>query len=709
MRTVTELLDALADGRMTVEAVAADFAGRAWPKRRPATEAQVYGVADDAEPDPDSWDAVNADSRLTAAQYATLSKAYQNALTAGNAPAGGFDNTAGTDMADKTTTKANGKGPAPAAPDDGSIPVDGQGDCPDGQYPDPDTGECVPVETPMAAELPEHFHAVMHVEDVSTGKRRFTAGALTWREPPFAFHWQRHSSAHNGDAETVQVGNVTRAERDADNPNMIHGWGRFDLGCPEGLDYARRLVEGWARWVSIGLDESLQSTDVEYVWPDDNTPDGEEPGVEVLFAEPSEIIFHAGRIAELSGVSTPAQQEAIIEPTPALVDALAQLGVLTAAAVGSHSTATSSSDSWDGPAAEKKLDSPMPVATARKMYAWVDNGAVDGGKVPKSGCKFPHHDVGDGGTPGAANMSACSAIIAAVHGARGGSSIPDGDRRGVYNHARAHLVAGGRPADSIPDFQSGPLVAAGYTITIPDCPPAAWFAEPTDVPVHGALTVTDEGRVYGYLAPAHIAHRSFRDRRVEVPMGRVDYTRWMGGEALVAGGGRVVAGCITMECGHLPPAASSDPVVRADHYENSCSVVAKAAIGENRSGVWIAGALEPGVTAEQVSRMMACRLSGDWAPHPEKPGWQEFVAALLVPVPGFPMGRTAASVRIAEGALVASAVPVQFVNAGPAAEVAGPDLQPVLERIARSIGRDTGSQLAALRERVHRGEVTEHV
>jgi hypothetical protein len=141
--------------------------------------------------------------------------------------------------------------------------------------------------------------------------------------------------------------------------------------------------------------------------------------------------------------------------------------------------------------------------------------------------------------------------------------------------------------------------------------------------------------------------------------------------------------------------------VRMQHYDNACSVVAKARVGENRRGVWIAGALEPGVTADQVSRMLACRLSGDWAPHPERPGWREFVAALLVPVPGFPMARSAPSVRVAEGALVASAVPVRVVHRG-ADTATTADLRPALERVAQTIGRDAASRLAALRGRVHR-------
>src|SRR5690606_25622233 len=62
-----------------------------------------------------------------------------------------------------------------------------------------------------------------------------------------------------------------------------------------------------------------------------------------------------------------------------------------------------------------------------------------------------------------------------------------------------------------------------------------------------------------------------------------------------------------------------------------------------------------------VQGIMACKLSGDWRPHLDRPGWREFVAALLVPVPGFPMARRAASVEVADGQLVASSVPVELV------------------------------------------------
>lgn len=206
-----------------------------------------------------------------------------------------------------------------------------------------------------------------------------------------------------------------------------------------------------------------------------------------------------------------------------------------------------------------------------------------------------------------------------------------------------------------------PLTAASHTITIPDLPPARWFDEPTDVPIHGALTVTDEGRVYGLLAPGGTNYRGAA--KTQAPVKNVDYSRFMGRETIVEGGGRVVTGVITMDCGHAPAKNYGSLQNRIDHYDNSCSVVADVRVGETANGgVWISGALKHYVTPEQVSAMMSCTLSGDWQPHSDRPGVREFVAALLVPVPGFAMARTEASVRYEDGALVASAIPVEFVE-----------------------------------------------
>jgi enamine deaminase RidA (YjgF/YER057c/UK114 family) len=83
-------------------------------------------------------------------------------------------------------------------------------------------------------------------------------------------------------------------------------------------------------------------------------------------------------------------------------------------------------------------------------------------------------------------------------------------------------------------------------------------------------------------------------------------------------------------------------------------------IGEDADGVWVAGALRHGVTGEQVATALGCTLSGDWQPHPDRAGVNEFIAALLVPVPGFPMARTQPSVAYNDGLVTASSVPVRL-------------------------------------------------
>jgi 2'-5' RNA ligase len=236
-----------------------------------------------------------------------------------------------------------------------------------------------------------------------------------------------------------------------------------------------------------------------------------------------------------------------------------------------------------------------------------------------------------------------------------------------------------------------------HTISIPHTPPAEWFEEPTDVEMHGALTVTDEGRVYGYLAPDGTPHRSFSDREVYVPR-NVDYTRFMGSETLVAGGSRVLAGPITMGCGHASTARGVGADAALDHYDNTCSVVARIAVGENRRGVWVAGSLLSDVTPDQIERMMLCRLSGDWRPHPRRAGVKELTAALLVPVPGFAEARARASVTIEDGTITASSVPIELP--GKAASPA--PLEVVHLSLRRRLDKDRESRRAALAERFGR-------
>lgn len=111
-------------------------------------------------------------------------------------------------------------------------------------------------------------------------------------------------------------------------------------------------------------------------------------------------------------------------------------------ALGVHHTPTSGG-AWDGPANKARLRNDESAAYYRKAFAWVD---PEGDPETKAAYKFIHHEVAADGTIGAANEQACITGIAVLNGARGGTTIPTADRRGVWNHLAAHL----RDADREP-------------------------------------------------------------------------------------------------------------------------------------------------------------------------------------------------------------------------------------------------------------------
>lgn len=104
-------------------------------------------------------------------------------------------------------------------------------------------------------------------------------------------------------------------------------------------------------------------------------------------------------------------------------------------AIGIHHTETSSGG-WDGPANEARLKTDGSQAYYRRAYAWQD---ADGDPETKAAYRFIHHEVDGEGNAGPANIRACQTGIAVLNGARGGTTIPAADRRGVYNHLAAHL------------------------------------------------------------------------------------------------------------------------------------------------------------------------------------------------------------------------------------------------------------------------------
>lgn len=108
-------------------------------------------------------------------------------------------------------------------------------------------------------------------------------------------------------------------------------------------------------------------------------------------------------------------------------------------AIAIHHTPTSSA-TWDGPAQEVKLDNEDGADVYQKAYAWVD---PEKDADTKAAYKFIHHFVDSDGTVGDASTVACSSGIAVLNGGRGGTTIPEGDVQGVYDHLAAHLKDAG--------------------------------------------------------------------------------------------------------------------------------------------------------------------------------------------------------------------------------------------------------------------------
>ena len=82
------------------------------------------------------------------------------------------------------------------------------------------------------------------------------------------------------------------------------------------------------------------------------------------------------------------------------------------------------------------------------------------------------------------------------------------------------------------------------------------------------------------------------------------------------------------------------------HYDDTASAMCDVHAGEDAYGIWVAGALRPNVTAEQIRAIRASAPSGDWRPiH----GRLELVAVCQVNVPGFPVTRA----RVASGQVYA--------------------------------------------------------
>jgi hypothetical protein len=218
------------------------------------------------------------------------------------------------------------------------------------------------------------------------------------------------------------------------------------------------------------------------------------------------------------------------------------------------------------------------------------------------------------------------------------------------------------------------------------------------------FTVTPDGRVFGHIAQWGVCHQGPRwsqhGQCLLAPRSRTGYAWFHGrGAVLTAEGDELGVGRLTAGTGHAPEDRSWSAARAINHYDHSGFTAAVVRAGEDDFGIWVAGAVTPDATPEQVYKLRTCPPSGDWRP---VGAGDELVAVLAVNEPGWPIAR--ASIDATSGrmsALVAAGVPLFEMPTAPEAErvpvtAGGGPLDRVLLGIAR---RDVKRRMAEARGR----------
>jgi len=205
------------------------------------------------------------------------------------------------------------------------------------------------------------------------------------------------------------------------------------------------------------------------------------------------------------------------------------------------------------------------------------------------------------------------------------------------------VISDGVYVEGLNPLDASALVACGIVAgMIPVTPPKDWFDNPK-LKKPTALTVTDDGQVYGHIAAWHVDHigMSYGTRP---PRSKSSYAYFHTGAVRAEDGTDVPVGQLTLAGGHASLEASASEAVR--HYDDTASAVADVHAGEDAYGIWVSGALRPGTSPEQIRALRASAPSGDWRPIK---GALELVAICQVNVPGFPIARA----RVASGQVMA--------------------------------------------------------
>lgn len=277
----------------------------------------------------------------------------------------------------------------------------------------------------------------------------------------------------------------------------------------------------------------------------------------------------------------------------------------------------------------------------------------------------------------------------------------------------AAVVAGGQLVHFFAFEECVPCAQGLEVVTAaggPTRPPAAWFSDPGYEPGDGRMseildrrgdraaggkfacpiTVTEAGQIHGHIAPWGVCHTGSAGQCILAPRSKVDYAHFKRGQHIVtAEGEKIRVGVLTADTGHAPIRGVTASQAMA-HYDNTALACADVNIGEDEYGIWIAGAVRPDATDEQVRTLTASSVSGDWR---ALGGQLELVAALCVNQPGFPLAVVAGG-QI-ESLVAAGAGPMHALK-HPVREVGDVALRRALAPLLTSSAQQARGRVAAL-------------
>ena len=481
-----------------------------------------------------------------------------------------------------------------------------------------------------------------------------------------------------------------------------HLWaeGPLDLDDEFGAEYARKLGDGFAGWVSadlsdISLEEIPLRSDKSEWAPDElaaayaafDGGTGDEPDVAGQL-----LRVHEWKLMGVTGVSSPAFETSRVEPvygdefgygTSSAAEALAasaaeHTGAMIALVPSAEDCARLAIDGYEpadvlhttlvflGDAANWSPEQRDALEQAVRALDFI---------CPLSGSVMGHalfNPAGD--EPCAvylAEASGLSAMQACTYGAIADNvdlpPIPE-----PYDNFLPHITAGyGLDVSSLTEV--GPIrydrIRIAFADTdvrdIPLEPVTAGLVassvvydtadftmpEPDELT---ALTVTDDGRVYGHLAQADSCHIGFADVCVSPPTSATGYAYFHQGEISTTEGPLPV-GKLTLGTGHAGMRQAARAA--AEHYDNTGTAVAVVRCTDGLWGPWLSGRILPGIDDDRIDELRRSGVSGDWRSIQRGSNNLELVAVLAVNVPGFPVPRTRALAASGMRSLIAAGVP----------------------------------------------------